>query len=290
MVAAHKRKKRGRKAQSKSYLWLQRGGPPDRQVVLIHYDPGRGAEVAEHLLEGFTDNLQADGYSGYNTAVANNDLIHVGCIAHARRKFVDTAKAQDRNRNRGKANRGLNLIRKLYRAEKKARKMKPDERDARPILDEMKGWLEQTLPLLPPASVTGQALHYLHNEWDKLIRYLDDGRLEIDKNLAENAIRPFVVGRKNRLFSNSVRGVKASDNLYSLIESAKANGLEPYTFLRFLFAKLPKAETVDGIETLLPGNLKMKKSRRLGKSVINLALTFIWYFISMAEFIHVDSS
>jgi len=112
------------------------------------------------------------------------------------------------------------------------------------------------MPQVPPTSVTGQALHYLHNEWPKLIRYLDDGRLEIDNNLAENAIRPFVIGRKNWIFSNSVRGVKASANLYSLIETAKANGLEPYAYLRHLFAQLPEAETVDGIEALLPGNLK----------------------------------
>lgn len=198
---------------------------------------------------------------GYNAAVARNDLIHVGCMAHARRKFSDAVKAQGKNKKRGKAHRGLNLIRKLYRVEKKARKLKPEERqvyrdrNARPILDEMRDWLDQALPQVPPTSTTGQALHYLHNEWHKLIRYLDDGRLEIDNNLAENAIRPFVIGRKNWLFSNSVRGVKASANLYSLIETAKANGLEPYAYLRYLFTELPKAETVDAIEALLPGIL-----------------------------------
>ena len=255
-------KEPGRKAQSKSYLWLQRGGPPDRPVVLFHYDPGRGAEVAKHLLEGFKGYLQTDGYDGYNAAVAENDLIHVGCMAHARRKFSDAVKAQGKNKQHGKAHRGLNLIRKLYRVEKTARKLKPEERQAhrdrhaRPILDEMRTWLDQAMPQVPPTSATGIALHYLHNEWDKLIGYLDDGRLEIDNNLAENAIRPFVIGRKNWIFSHSVRGVKASANLYSLIETAKANGLEPYAYLRHLFAELPKAETVDGIEALLPGNLK----------------------------------
>ena len=108
---------------------------------------------------------------------------------------------------------------------------------------------------LTTENATGKALHYLHNEWDKLIRYLDDGRLEIDNNAAENAIRPFVIGRKNWLFSDSVKGVKASANLYSLIETAKANGLEPYAYLRYLFTELPKAETVDDIEALLPGIL-----------------------------------
>jgi len=104
-------------------------------------------------------------------------------------------------------------------------------------------------------------LNYLHDEWDKLIRYLEDGRLEIDNNRAENAIRPFVVGRKNWLFSASVKGVTASANLYSLIETAKANGLEPYAYLRYLFTELPKAETVDAIEALLPGSIAKDRIR-----------------------------
>jgi transposase len=254
-------KESGKTAQSKSYLWLQRGGPPDHPVVLYHYDPGRGASVAKRLLEGFKGYLQTDGYDGYNAAVATNYLVHVGCMAHARRKFSEAVKAQGRNKKRGQAHRGLMLIQKLYRVEKQARKLTPDKRHAQrqlhaqPILDEMRIWLDQTLPRVPPTSATGKALNYLHNEWGKLIRYLDDGRLQIDNNAAENAIRPFVLGRKNWLFSDSVKGVNASANLYSLIETAKANGLEPYVYLRFLFAELPKAETVGAIEALLPGNL-----------------------------------
>ena len=254
-------KESGRKAQSKSYLWLQRGGPPEHPVVLYHYDPGRGAGVARRLLEGFKGYLQTDGYDGYNAVVATNHLIHVGCMAHARRRFSDAVKAQGKNKQRGKAHRGLTLIQKLYRVEKQARKFTPEkryehrQRHAKLVLDEMRIWLDQSLPQVPPTSATGKALYYLHNEWDKLIRYLDDGRLQIDNNAAENAIRPFVVGRKNWLFSDSVMGVKASANLYSLIETVKANGLEPYAYLRYLFTELPKAETVDAIEALLPGNL-----------------------------------
>ena len=104
-------------------------------------------------------------------------------------------------------------------------------------------------------------MHYLHNEWDKLIRYLDNGRREIDNNAAENTIRPFVIGRKNWLFSDSVKGVNTSANLYSLIETAKANGMEPYAYLRYLFTELPKAETVDAIEALLPGKLDADQIR-----------------------------
>jgi len=251
----------GKTAQSKSYLWLQRGGPPDQPVVLYDYDPGRGAGVPKRLLAGFTGYLQTDGYDGYNAVVAVNGLTHVGCMAHARRKFSEAVKAQGKNKKRGKAHRGLALIQKLYRVEKQARRLTSDERytcrqqQARPVLDDLRSWLDDTLPLVPPTSATGKALNYLHREWDKLTHYLDDGRLEIDNNGAENAIRPFVVGRKNWLFSASVKGVKASANLYSLIETAKANGLEPYAYLRYLFTELPQAETVEAIEALLPGNI-----------------------------------
>ena len=258
----------GKRAQSKSYIWLQRGGPPDQPVVLYDYDPGRSAEVPKRLLGDFKGYLQTDAYDGYNAVVAANGLTRLGCMAHARRKFTDALKAQGRNKKRGKAHRGLSLIRKLYRVEKQARqlKLKPHDRyghrqkQALPVILEMRTWLDDVLPQIPPSSVTGQALNYLHNEWDRLIRYLDDGRLEIDNNLAENSIRPFVVGRKNWLFSTSVKGVKASANLYSLIECAKINDLEPYAYLRHVFTELPKARTVEAIEALLPGNLKKEQS------------------------------
>ena len=254
-------KEPGKRAQSKSYLWLQRGGPPDQPITLYDYDPGRGAGVPLRLLDGFRGYLQTDGYDGYNAAVVSNGLMHMGCMAHARRKFSDAVKAQGKNRKPGKAQHGLALIQKLYQVEKQARQLTPQERfdhrqqHAKPILERLRSWLDDSLPQVLPGSTAGKALKYLHNEWDKLTRYLDDGRLEIDNNLAENAIRPFVVGRKNWLFSASVAGVNASANLYSLIETTKGNGLEPYAYLRYLFAELPKAETVEAIEALLPGNV-----------------------------------
>ena len=260
-------KEPGKTAQSKSYLWLQRGGPPDQPVVLYDYDPSRGQEVPKRLLDGFKGYLQTDGYDGYNAVVAVNGLTHIGCMAHARRRFSDAVKAQGKNKQRGKAHRGLVLIQKLYRVEKQARKFKPEarhdhrQRHARPVLDELRTWLDEALPQVPPQSATGKALNYLHREWPKLIAYLEDGRLKIDNNGAENAIRPFVLGRKNWMFSASVKGVKASANLYSLIETAKANELEPYAYLRHLFTELPKAETVEAVEALLPGKLSIDQIR-----------------------------
>lgn len=257
-------KEPGKTAQSKSYLWLQRGGPPDEPVILFDYDPSRSQTVPRNLLEGFAGYLQTDGYSGYNGVVAAGDLVQLGCMAHARRNFSDAVKGQGKNKRQGKAQQGLAWIQKLYRIEKQARsrELSPQERwthrqkHAAPVLGKLRDWLDKSLPTVPPGTLTGKALNYLHNEWPKLIRYLEDGRLEIDNNLAENAIRPFVVGRKNWMFSDSVHGVKASANLYSLVESAKANGLEPYQYLRRVFTALPQAETVEDIENLLPWALK----------------------------------
>jgi transposase len=112
------------------------------------------------------------------------------------------------------------------------------------------------LPEVPPSTLTGKALTYLHNQWPKLIGYLDDGRLEIDNNACERAIRPFVIGRRNWLFADTPAGATASANLYSLIETAKANGHEPYRYLRHLFTKLPAASCAEDIDALLPTRLK----------------------------------
>ena len=256
-------KEAGRRAQSQSYLWVQRGGPPGGRIILYDYDPSRSGAVPQRLLAGYCGYLQTDGYDGYNAVVATNGLKPLGCMAHARRRFDEAVKAQGKSKRRGHAWRGLSLIQKLYGVEQQARPLSTDERHAyrlqhaRPVLDEMRDWLALVLPQVPPTGAVGKALSYLHHEWDKLTRYLDDGRLEIDNNHCENAIRPFVVGRKAWLFSDSVAGVNASANLYSLVETAKLHGLEPYAYLREVFTKLPRATTVDDIEALLPGNFRL---------------------------------
>jgi transposase len=119
-------------------------------------------------------------------------------------------------------------------------------------MEALRSWLTDALPRIPPQSLTGKALSYLHEQWPKLVRVLDDGRVPLDTNAVENAIRPFVIGRKNWLFADSVRGAEASANLYSVIETAKANGLEPFAYLRHVFAELPRATTLEHCEALLP--------------------------------------
>jgi transposase len=262
-------KEAGKRAQSQSYLWAQRGGTEAHPLLLYDYDPSRSGEVPKRLLEGFEGYLQTDGYEGYTAIGSQGGVVHVGCWAHVRRKFDEALQAQGKNRKKGakrspkqsKAEQGLRWIGKLYRIEREAAALPAEERHrirherARPIVDQTRSWLDASVGSVPPKSLTGKALGYFDKQWPKLIRYLEDGRLRIDTNLVENAIRPFVVGRKNWLFADTVRGAEASANLYSVIETAKANGIEPYAYLRHVFAELPKATTLEDVEALLPGRV-----------------------------------
>jgi transposase len=255
--------------QSNSYLWVRRGGPPDLPVLLFDYDPSRSQAVPLRLLEGYRGYVQVDGYDGYNAVGLRSDIVLVGCMAHARRKFDEAVKAQGVDRDNpektGKAMEGLRYLQALYRIERECKGSSSEERysvrqqKAKPLFETLRAWLDAALPTVTPQSMTGKALTYLHNQWPKLIRYLDDGRLSIDNNRVENAIRPFVIGRRNWLFSDTVRGAQSSANLYSLIETAKANGLEPYAYLRHLFTELPKAQTLEQIEALLPFHAKTQQ-------------------------------
>jgi transposase len=149
-------------------------------------------------------------------------------------------------------------IQKLYRIEADIKALSPDQKQkyrqeqALPILNGMKAWLDQALAQVTPSSLTGTALAYLAKQWPTLTVYSEDGRLEIDNNSVERAIRPFVIGRNNWIFSDTVHGAQASANLYSLIETAKLNNLEPYRYLCQVFGALPKARTLAEIEALLP--------------------------------------
>lgn len=163
---------------------------------------------------------------------------------------------------RGRAHEALALISKLYAIERDCRELNDTERlaqrqsQSRAVIDELRRWLDQMLSTVPPTSVLGGALGYLHRQWPRLIPYLARGDLPIDNNPAENAIRPFVVGRKAWLFSDTQAGARASALIYSLVETAKANGMEPYLWLRNALRALPTATTVEHFETLLPWNLK----------------------------------
>lgn len=256
-------KEQNKAASTKSYMWVQRGGPPGKPVILFDYDPSRSGAVPVRLLDGFSGFLQCDGYEGYSGVGKREDIVLVGCWAHARRKFDEAIKAQGKKgkAKAGRATKGLAFIQQLYRIEKLAHKVSAQERlrlrqeQAVPLLGEIRAWLDKSLPEVPPQSAVGKALNYLHGQWPKLVRYVEDGRIDIDNNAAERAIRPFVIGRNNWLFSDTVRGAETSARLYSLILTAKANGHEPYRYLRHVFMELPAATSLQDIEALLPFNI-----------------------------------
>ncbi len=201
-----------------------------------------------------------DGYEGYQKACDTYSIKRLGCMAHARRKFVEAQKLQKKT---GKADQAIAFIQKLYAIERQIKDQPPDERyrirqqKAVPIIEKLKAWKDKSLATVLRESALGKALTYLHNQWDRLVGYLENGHYPIDNNAAERAIRPFTIGRKNWLFSKSQAGAKASANLYSVIETAKANHLNVYDYLTVIFKELPNAQSVEDMEELLPWNVKL---------------------------------
>jgi transposase len=248
-------KEAGRRPDQKSYMWLLATGtgPP---IVLYHYAPSRARSVVDALLAGYRGTLITDGYAAYDVLP---DVRHAGCWAHARRKFHEALKAQPGGKT-GKAQVGFNLIQKLFLLERDYQSLHPDARlqarqsRSQPVVDELHKWLKESLPQVSPKTLVGKALGYLDNQWDKLGVFLTDGNVPIHNNLAENKIRPFVIGRKNWLFSDTTDGAHASAALYSLMETVKANDLEPSMYLPWLFHTLPNtdADDTEALRALLP--------------------------------------
>ena len=257
----------GRENTQVSYMWVYGGGAPDKPVIWYHYADSRSGEVPEEFLypreqdpPGGARYLVTDGYSGYNAlSKAPGILGHAACWAHVRRKYIEATHGR---KNTAAAHQMVALIHKLYQVERSVREKTPQERKAirqaraRPILDKIKVWLDEKVLQVLPKSPLGEAITYTTGLWPKLTTYLEDGHIEIDNNKIENAIRPFVIGRKNFLFSGSPRGADASATMYTLVESAKMNGLEPWAYLNYLFEKLPSAKSEQALLALLPQNLK----------------------------------
>jgi len=244
----------GKKASSKSYMWVQRAG----NNILFNYHNSRSSKVVEQLLSNYQGALMTDGYPGYDAVAIKYNITHLACWVHARRYFI---KVIDSGKNPN-AQRMIDLIGKLYAIEKQIKELHPDEKykqrqeNSLPVIEEIKNFLDKILHSTAPGGAMGKALVYLQNQWPKLIRYIDEGNYPIDNNAAENAIRPFVVGRKNWLFANTPKGAHASANLYSIIETAKAHDLSPQDYLTHIFKELPLVKTIDDYEKLLPWNYK----------------------------------
>ena len=244
----------------------------ERAVRLVQehcheYAPGRGGTHAEQLYAGIREGavLMSDGYEVYNGIAHSHGLIHLGCWAHARRYFVEAEAVLPKAVRRPDqlATQFIAAIARLYAVEAKvkgkgvAERAQLREAASRSILAEIQHLLVTHRHSVTPGSLLGKALHYLEAQWPKLIRYVENGAWPIDNNLCENAIRPFVVGRRNWLFADTVAGANASANIYSLIETCKANGVDTYRYLVALFKALPLATTADDYEQLLPWHLTL---------------------------------
>ena len=261
----------GRENSQLSYMWVYVGGPPDKPVIWFQYADSRGGEVPERFLCANDDPppgmyLVTDGYEGYNALSQSPGILaHAACWAHVRRRFVEATHGR---KNTAAAHQMVALIRKLYQIERNAKESSPAARkalrqeQAKPILDKIKQWLDQKVTRVLPKSPLGTAIAYTLKLWPKLTTYLEDGHIAIDNNRAENAIRPFVIGRKAWLFSGSPRGAQASATLYTLVETAKANDLEPWAYLNYLFERLPAAKSEQALLALLPQNLKTEDLSR----------------------------
>lgn len=270
-------KEEGKTAQSDKWMWVTRGGPPGRPSVLFEYDPSRAGSVPVRLLDGFSGILQADGYSGYSQVCKESGLTRIGCWDHARRKFIEATRAAPKGKGKGKgkdkstskastglADVALGYIGKLYAIEREQKERSDAERyQARqtrsmPLLAELKTWLDNNVGKVMKGSLTRQAMEYTLGQWSHLVGYCVRGDLHISNILAENAIRPFAVGRKAWLFADSAQGAKASATCYSLLETAKANDLEPSAYINHVLAQIGEADTLEKLEALLPWNVPLE--------------------------------
>lgn len=252
------------------WMWVRASGPPGKRLVLYDYDASRSGAIPKRLLEGFGGVLLTDGYEAYSAAVAAHSLTHAGCWAHVRRKFEEARKVQAQSDSRARV--ALDYIGQLYGTERHLRERAEPLSDEQrlqirgthctPLLAELQRWLTAMSAEVLPQSALGKAIAYTLSQWPKLTVFVDYPAVPLDNNRCENVIRPFVIGRKNWLFSDTQAGARASANLYSLIETAKANGIEPHAYLTWLFTHLPYATALEHFEAMLPWNVKAELASR----------------------------
>jgi transposase len=252
----------GKRPTSKNYMWVQaKWGGLGERIVLYNYDPTRKAEVAQRLFEGYRGYVQTDGYEGYSALDDIDGITLVGDWVHVRRKFHDVTKASDKSEKALLANYALARISEIYAIEAEAKEKAPAEilrlrhEKTRPIVEGLKKWADEQRDRIPPKSLIGKAIQYFLGQWPKLCYFLDDPIVGPDTNIVENAIRPFAIGRRNWMFSDTARGADASANLFSLVITAKSNGIDPYFYLKRVFSDLPKAVVLEDFEKLLPGQV-----------------------------------
>lgn len=256
-------KEKDKEATSTSYMWAYRSGEDsEHPIVLFDYQPGRGQEHPQTFLGNYRGILMSDGYSAWRTL---KGATHIGCMAHARRRFVDALKA--RKKPGGPPAQALKFLDQLYRIERQVRNEKPDDGETQadymrrvrqqhsiPVLNALKAWLDAIASKVVPDTKLGDAVSYTLNQWKYLTRYTEDGEMPIDNNLLERDIRIFACGRKSWLFSDTVEGARASAVVYSLVLTCRACGIEPFAWLRHVLTQLPQRPHDADIEDLLPFN------------------------------------
>lgn len=245
-----------------SFMWCYRGGKAEQPSIVFEYQETRAGYHAKGFFEGFKGYLQSDAYSGYHWVINDKGIISLGCMAHARRPFAELSKL---SKKAGLATEGIKFIGKLYAIEKVAREQKLSasqryelrNQHSKAILDAFKEWLEHHQTKVPVQHKIGKAIQYCLRHWTELTAYLKDGRLEIDNNQIENVIRPFALGRKNWIFNGSPAGAKASAILYSLIETCKANDIEPYQYFCTMLNKIRHCRSEEDYQKLLPQSIQL---------------------------------
>lgn len=240
----------GGTVKARAWGWVN----PQQRLAAYEFTVSREGRHPQSFLTGWEGYLIADAYTGYDRLFANPNLKEVGCWAHARRKFFEVAKTQ---KTPGLAHEAVSRIAVFYHLDNVWKELPAEERRRRrndaikPLLDEFHAWMSAHLPGLLPQGPLAKAMGYAANHWQALIRFLDDGRLPLDNNAAERALRPIALGRKNWLFAGSVRGGEAAAIALSFIESAKLHGLNPHAYLRDVLTRLPAAKAAD-LDSLLP--------------------------------------
>ncbi len=251
-------KEPNRKAQAKSYLWAY-SSPEHSQtpVVLFEYQPGRAHTYPKEFLEGYDGTIMTDGYAAWRML---DKVTQLGCWAHARRKFNDALNLSPKKAGRPKQ--ALSYIQKLYAIEKRLKDKPVPERytvrqkESIPILNALKVWLEKAASQLLPESPMGKAVNYTLKQWAYLEKYVADGDYPIDNNRVERDIRPVATGRKAWLFADTQSGANASATLFSIMLSCRANGVEPYAYLRHVLTELPQRGEGCDVGDLLPFTFK----------------------------------
>ena len=258
----------GRTITARMWVYLaggQRQDATDRwhkvaPAALYDFTTDRSGSHVRAMLGDWRGYLQADDYSGYHESFRQG-VTHVACWAHARRKYFEVVKAAPKSAPPGLADRALRIIGLIYRIERRIAALDPEkkgkyrQRRTRRVLEGFRDWIEAHLPTLLPKSPLARALRYTHSNWAALTVFLEDGSLAPDNNLSERAMRPVALSRKNWLFAGSVRGGKAAAVIYSLVETARLNGVEPYAYLKDVLGRINEHRN-DRLEELLPMHWK----------------------------------